>query len=305
MKIIYTSDLHVDPNHLDRLFAAGEHFQADAVFIGGDLIPVGGWTLSASIKTQKKWIQDIFIPRLNIFNSKFPGTSFFFDFGNDDLMANRSLIADKAGKYFNLIHMQVLDINPNLALVGYMTVPPTPFKLKDWEKLDSANQDGIDENTTVKGAKTETGVERPHKLKLSDGTIEDDLTKLTELLEKPPWQERPFLFISHCPPADTKLDVLPDGRHVGSLAIRRFIEYWGNSGRLQASFHGHIHESPWMSGQVYDRIEGVPCFNVGQQGGQLRSLYFDSKDLENSMKLVIVNDDDGQSYKISIHELSM
>jgi Icc-related predicted phosphoesterase len=304
MKIIYTSDLHVDPNHLDRLLAAGEHFQLDAVLIGGDLIPVGGWTLSASIKTQKKWIQDIFFPRLNIFNGKFPGTSFFFDFGNDDLMANRSLVADKAGEYFNLIHMELVDINPNLSLVGYMTVPPTPFKLKDWEKLDTANQDGIDENTRIKGAKTVTGVERPHKLKLSDGTIEDDLAKLTELLEKPPWQERLFLFISHCPPLDTKLDVIPDGRHVGSLAIRRFIEYWGDTGRLQAAFHGQIHESPWMSGEVYDQIEGVPCFNVGQQAGQLRSLYFDSTDLESSMKLVIVNDD-GKSYKLTIHELSM
>ena len=294
----------MDRNHLDRLFAAGEHFKVHAVFIGGDLIPVGAWTLSASIESQKKWLEDIFLPRLNIFHSKFPDTSFFFDFGNDDLMANRSLISDRGGRQLKLIHMQVLDINPSLALVGYMIVPPTPFKLKDWEKLDSAKQEGIDAYTIIKGAKTETGTERPHKLKLSDGTIEDDLRKLTEWLEKSPWQERPFLFISHAPPADTKLDVLPDGRQVGSQAIRRFIEYWGKNGRLQASFHGHIHESPWMSGEVVDRIEGVPCFNAGQQAGQLRLLYFDSKNLENSMKLVIVNGD-RKPHKISTQKVSM
>ena len=304
MKIIYTSDLHVDPNHLDRLLAAGEHFQVDAIFIGGDLIPVGGWSLSEIIKVQKKWLQDIFLPRLNIFNDNLPETYFFFDFGNDDLMANRSFIVDKAGKHFNLIHMEIIDIDPNLALVGYMTVPPTPFKLKDWEKLDAANRYGIDENTRIKGAKTETGKERPHKLKISDGTMEDDLAKLTDLLKKPPWQEHPFLFISHGPPIDTKLDVIPNGQHVGSLALRRFIEYWGKTSRLLATFHGHIHESPWISGEIFDRIADVPCFNVGQQGGQLRLLYFDSDDLENSIKLVIVNEDI-KPYKISTQEIPM
>jgi len=304
MKILYTSDIHTDPNHLDRLLAAAGNLQVDAVIIGGDLIPVWEWTLSASIETQRRWIRDVLFPRLAIFLRKSPSTSFFLDFGNDDLMANRPLLEESAGKYFTLINRQIVALNANLALVGYMFVRPTPFKLKDWEKVDCAHRIGLDDDVLESGVRTETGVERPYKLKLSDGTMEDDLAQLTELLEKPAWQERDFLFVSHCPPVNSALDILSDGRHVGSLAIRHFIEHWGSNGRLRASFHGHIHESPWMSKRVCDRITGVPCFNAGQEAGQLRALFFNARDIENSTHLVKVGNDE-QLYKISISELSI
>ena len=303
MKVLYTSDIHTDLDHLDRLLAAAGHLRVDAVIIGGDLIPVWEWTLSASIETQRRWIRDVLFPRLAIFLRKSPSTSFFLDFGNDDLMANRPLLQEKAGKYFTLIDRQIAALNANLALVGYMFVRPTPFKLKDWEKLDCAHRTGLEDDVLESGARTETGVERPYRLKLSDGTMEDDLAQLTELLEKPPWQERDFIFVSHCPPVNSALDLLSDGRHVGSLAIRHFIEHWGSNGRLRASFHGHIHESPCMSKRVCDRITGVPCFNAGQKAGQLRALFFDARDIEDSTCLVKVKDDE-QSYKISISELS-
>ena len=303
MKVLYTSDIHTDLDHLDRLLAAAGHLRVDAVIIGGDLIPVWEWTLSKSIETQRRWIRDVLFPRLAIFLRKSPSASFFLDFGNDDLMANRPLLQEKAGKYFTLIDRQIAVLNANLALVGYMFVRPTPFKLKDWEKVDCAHRTGLEDDVLESGARTETGVERPYRLKLSDGTMEDDLAQLTELLEKPPWQERDFIFVSHCPPVNSALDLLSDGRHVGSLAIRHFIEHWGFNGRLRASFHGHIHESPWMSKRVCDRITGVPCFNAGQKAGQLRALFFDARDIEDSTCLVKVKGDE-QSYKISISELS-
>jgi len=302
MKVLYTSDIHTDLDHLDRLLAAAVHLRVDAVIIGGDLIPVWEWTLSASIETQRRWIRDVLFPRLAIFLRKSPSTSFFLDFGNDDLMANRALLEEKAGKYFTLIDRQIAALNANLALVGYMFVRPTPFKLKDWEKVDCAQRTGLKDDVLESGVRTETGVERPYRLKLSDGTMEDDLAQLTELLEKPPWQERDFIFVSHCPPVNSALDLLSDGRHVGSLAIRQFIEHWGSNGRLRASFHGHIHESPWMSKRVCDRITGVPCFNAGQKAGQLRALFFDARDIEDSTCLVKVKDEE-QSFEISVSEL--
>ncbi len=304
MKILYTSDIHTDVDHLDRLLAAAGHLQIDAVIIGGDLIPVREWTLSASIEAQRRWIRGILFPRLATFLRKSPSTSFFLDFGNDDPMANRPMLEERAGKYFTLIDRQIVALNANLALVGYMFVRPTPFKLKDWEKVDCADRTELDDDIRRSGTRTETGVELPYKLKLSDGTMEDDLAQLTELLEKPPWEERDFLFVSHCPPVSSALDLLSDGRHVGSLAIRHFIEHWGSNGRLRASFHGHIHESPWMSKRVCDRITGVPCFNAGQEAGQLRALFFNARDIENSTHLVKVGNDE-QLYKISISELSI
>ena len=158
MKVLYTSDIHTDLDHLDRLLAAAGHLRADAVIIGGDLIPVWEWTLSTSIETQRRWIRDVLFPRLAVFLRKSPSTSFFLDFGNDDLMANRPLLEERAGKYFTLIDRQIAALNANLALVGYMFIRPTPFKLKDWEKVDCAHRTGLEDDVLESGVRTETGV---------------------------------------------------------------------------------------------------------------------------------------------------
>jgi Icc-related predicted phosphoesterase len=49
----------------------------------------------------------------------------------------------------------------------------------------------------------------------------------------------PLLLVSHQPPANTALDRLPNGAHVGSHAVRRFIERW----QPLACVCGHIHEA--------------------------------------------------------------
>ena len=92
----------------------------------------------------------------------------------------------------------------------------------------------------------------------SPDTIERDLAQLSETIKKP------FVFVSHSPPYHTALDVIYNETHVGSVAIAEFIREWAKKGKLIASFHGHIHESPTRSGSVSTEIEGVSCFNPGQ-----------------------------------------
>jgi Icc-related predicted phosphoesterase len=67
------------------------------------------------------------------------------------------------------------------------------------------------------------------------------------------------ILVTHCPPADTRCDVLYDGRHAGSKAIRRWIERW----QPMLALHGHIHESPEMSGSFVDRIGTTITVNPG------------------------------------------
>jgi uncharacterized protein len=116
------------------------------------------------------------------------------------------------------------------------------------------------------------------------------LRRLGALLAKAEWQAAPFMLVSHSPPLDTSLDRIYNGDHVGSLAIRRFIEQWGSGGRLRVSLHGHIHESPQISGRIHDEVAGVPCFNVGQESSRLRTLFFDSEDIMGSARLIIADD---------------
>jgi len=63
-----------------------------------------------------------------------------------------------------------------------------------------------------------------------------------------------MVLVSHCPPKNTKLDLAGGTRHVGSEAVRRFID----ERKPVLVICGHIHEA-----QGVDSIEGVPVVNVG------------------------------------------
>lgn len=67
-------------------------------------------------------------------------------------------------------------------------------------------------------------------------------TKL-ENAEKDLPAERPMILVSHQPPHGTKADSLNNGMHVGSLAVRRFIE----KHQPLVCFTGHIHEGKGIS----------------------------------------------------------
>ncbi len=299
MIVLYTSDIHVDPEHLDRLLKAAAELRAEAVIIGGDLIPVRGRTINEVINEQGRWIKEAMIPAFATFRRDFPNASIFLDFGNDDLMATRHLLEEKDGNELNLIHGRVMPLGAKFSLAAYMVIPPTPFVLKDREKVDCHDRTGLDGNVARTGIRTDGGKERDCEIDPSDGTMEDGLKELTDILQSPPWDKRPFLLVAHSPPLDTALDIIPGGQHVGSLAIRRFIERQGQTGRLRISLHGHIHESPFISGKVYDRIADVPCFNLGQRFGELRALVFDLEDIKGSINHVIFDK------KIKLHKVSL
>lgn len=78
--------------------------------------------------------------------------------------------------------------------------------------------------------------------------------RLAELLgDGPP----PDVLLSHTPPARSTLDRTAKGMHVGSRAVRRWID----RSRPKLFVCGHIHESSGLA-----RIGGVPCLNAGALG---------------------------------------
>ena len=64
----------------------------------------------------------------------------------------------------------------------------------------------------------------------------------------------PLVLVSHVPPRNTAVDKLRDGRHVGSTAVRRFIE----KHQPDVCIAGHIHE-----GRGEDRIGKTHILNPG------------------------------------------
>ena len=76
----------------------------------------------------------------------------------------------------------------------------------------------------------------------------------------------------HSPPRDTRCDVMSGGAHVGSRAIRAFVE------RHQPPLvlSGHIHESPRASGGWRDTVGRSVVVNPGQFGNPgLCGVWFD------------------------------
>ena len=69
---------------------------------------------------------------------------------------------------------------------------------------------------------------------------------------------KPLLLVCHCPPFRSMLDRIVNYRHVGSTAVRAFIE----REQPEYFFCGHIHEA---SG-VAERLGETKAMNVGKQG---------------------------------------
>lgn len=84
--------------------------------------------------------------------------------------------------------------------------------------------------------------------------IAKDLERLSRNLSP-----KKTICIFHAPPFGTKLDMLHGGEHKGSEAIRKFIE----KNQPLISLHGHIHESPEVSGTIKQRIGKTLCVNPG------------------------------------------
>ena len=236
-KILYTTDLHGNVVFYKKLTEKVKEDQIKAVVIGGDLCPRGGNTLEESIKVQKDFLKDFFIPELSKLKK-----DVFVIMGNDDFRVNESMFQQQNNniKYIHKKRFTIFNKN----IVGYSFVNPTPFRLKDWEKSEDNKKEEPKQifNEEIRTVEKE------------NGTIEEDLKNFKKLSNP-----KKTIYVIHAPPFNTKLDIIHDDAHVGSKAVREFI------GKEQPylTLHGHIHESPKMSGSWIDKIGKTICINVG------------------------------------------
>lgn len=281
MKAIFASDIHANKSHLGSLVRACIKHKADKLIIGGDIIPKDLGSIDL-IDAQWRYLSEVFEPAIIELRTELPGLRVYLDMGNDDLICNRTVL-ERMHEYelISLLHMKKSKLADGLDIIGYMNVPITPFSLKDWERKDTRATVSAVSGAKLLGYKSLGCVMRQWYLDVdSDTSIEDDLKRLSETID------RPFVFISHAPPFDTALDMLDSGVHAGSVAVRDFILKWAEDGRLLASFHGHIHESPSVSCSIDSELGGVSCYNPGQNDSEdLRYIVFDPTDFTRPPKL--------------------
>lgn len=272
MIVVIASDIHTSHRHLSTTLSRAEEHGAGAVVFNGDIVPRSVYSGIANARqvaaSQREYLAGSFLKELRAFKERHPDGRIYADLGNDDFWCNRDLLiqSEREGVLM-LLHNRVQPLASGIDIVGYMFVPPTPFGIKDAERIDRAGAP-LQRKVTLKGVFSD-----PDGLVVrfidENETIEQDLQKLERLIKQP------FVLATHAPPYGLGLDVLYDGCLVGSVAIRDFIERQADAGRLIAAFSGHIHESFQVSGISVNKVGGRRVINAGQMEDRLRYVVFD------------------------------
>jgi len=267
MKLLYTSDLHGEISLYQDLSALANSCSAEIIALGGDLLP--------SFPPSKRY-EDM-IPNQNIFVDQFL-IPFFKKILETTSVRKIFLIPgnwDIGYPYlFRKLVEGIIDLSQKnyrlkngYELIGYPFVPPTPFRPKDYEKMDDPEalwppQKNPSYIRVSEQSDRLISID-PHIYLRERGTIREDLNRLTK-----PASYKKAIYIVHSPPFGTKLDLIQGGKSAGSRSIRTFIE--GNQPLL--TLHGHIHESPEVSGAYFDRIGETISINPGQSAWAGRDL---------------------------------
>ncbi|MBI2583739.1 MAG: metallophosphoesterase [Candidatus Aenigmarchaeota archaeon] len=275
MLLIYSSDLHGNINQYRKLFDFAAERKAKAVLLGGDLSPKGPGEFT--IEGQRKFFEKFLIPATNEFNMNF-GIPVFAMMGNDDWAANESLLK-RAGVEFHLMHNKVEKLD-GISIAGYPFVPVTPFGIKDWEKWDTLEQDRSD--VRLDGFISRNGELQRFRFgePSEKDTIEHDMKGLAKLSEP-----AKTVYMMHSPPFNTNLDMISSRAHVGSVAIRNFIE----KNQPLITLHGHIHETVEMSGDFVEKMGRTICASSGNfpENEKMAVLAFDPHE-PNGIKRTII-----------------
>ena len=278
-KALFASDLHASSSHWPAFLRLAGETGAEILIVGGDILREEYDCSTPGIpRAQLAFLRNRVLPAVRDFLADHPGSRLYLDLGNDDALYVRRTLERLQDERIGLIHNRFIRLDESLGLLGYMCVPLTPWGMKDWDRLDGIAPP--EAKARWNGFVTSKDIMKEVTLDESIGTIAD------ELAEMEPQIEGSFILVSHCPPAES--DIAGPGGHPGaSMAIRRFIEKWGPKG-LVASFHGHIHEGPFISGCYKQLIGPTLCVLPGQQDHTLWAATFDTKDVQSTLQRVSV-----------------
>jgi Icc-related predicted phosphoesterase len=282
----FVSDLHGKMERYAKLFDAIYHEAPAALFLGGDLFPSGIAMLTSSKSENLDFANDFLIPEFSRLKhsmaDKYP--KIFLILGNDDGRFEEKIILGAAELgLWDYIHHRKANLR-DWPVYGYSYIPPSPFMLKDWERYDVSRY--VDPGCIA----PEEGM---HSIKTAEyedryATIEKDLNLLTnsENLEK-------AIILFHSPPYDSRLDraaldgkmidYVPMDIHIGSIAVRRFIE----AKQPLITLHGHVHESARITGSWQESFGRTHAFSAAHDGPELALICFALENLDGATRRLL------------------
>jgi len=285
MKVLYTSDLHGEIRLYQELLALTVSSSADIIALGGDLLPSFPPTkrYEDMVPNQKTFIDQFLFSFFKRIVEITSCKQIFLIPGNWDL--GYSYLFKEPMEGIIDLDQRNYRIKNGYEFIGYPFVPPTPFRPKDYEKMD-------DPEAAWPPQKNPSYIRSPDQTNQlipvdpclylrHRETIREDLNRLPK-----PLHHKRAIYIMHSPPFGTRLDLIQGGTSAGSRSIKAFIEEY----QPLLTLHGHIHESPEISRAYFDRIGGTLSINPGQftqarrDLSKLHAVTFEMEDIEGTLK---------------------
>ncbi len=279
MKCLFVSDLHGHIQKYKHLFKYIKKNNPDGVFFGGDILPM----IPEQNDNMYSFINETILNPIEMIKQKMD-TSFFLILGNDDPRRYEPIFQQvDQDNLISYVHQRTVPFS-KFFVTGYSFVPPTPFRLKDWERYD------VSRFVDVGAISPEDGI---RSVPVNQKTIRFDTIKkdLDQLVKNAPVNKTIFLF--HSPPYDSMLDrAALDGKkfdhapldvHIGSIAIRRFITKY----QPFITLHGHVHESSQITGEWKQVFNQTLSFSAAYNGEKLAIVDFNTDDPNKATRKLI------------------
>lgn len=245
------------------------HYRVRAIVLGGDLAP------HADPPQQTKFYRSFLLPLLREYLAEPGSADIAYVLGNDDWRTSGEALAGAGLERLRHAHGQVLAFLDGTHMAGLASVPITPFAMKDWDRWEG----GLSSQARMDGVRSAAG-DRLEPFDFRGREESESLARELSAIEAAIPAGARLLCAFHGPPHGTALDQVAAGVHVGSREVRAFLE------RVQPalSLHGHIHESPVVSGRFADRVGRTICVNPGQRmGSALHAVTFRIRDIAGTL----------------------
>ena len=279
MQCLFVSDLHGHIQKYKHLFKYIKKNNPDGVFFGGDILPM----IPEQNDNMYSFINETILNPIEMIKQKMD-TSFFLILGNDDPRRYEPIFQQvDQDNLISYVHQRTVPFS-KFFVTGYSFVPPTPFRLKDWERYDVSRFVDVGSISPEDGIRTVP----VNQKKIRFDTIKKDLD---QLVKNAPVNKTIFLF--HSPPYDSMLDRADlDGKkfdhapldvHIGSIAIRRFITKY----QPFITLHGHVHESSQITGEWKQVFNQTLSFSAAYNGEKLAIVDFNTDDPNKATRKLI------------------
>lgn len=255
MRVTFATDLAGALPRFRELFERAWRERREAVLLGGDLLPAPSLASSPedAVTRQRRFLTDELRPLLRQLARIAPRCRVLYLLGDEDAAAADELAAELEDEgLWRGLHGQLHE-GPGWSLVGWSHVHVCggPWLDRQRRDLDDHEPPEARAVTTVGGAPQR--VDAAERLRAQPSLLEE-LAALPE-----PAGER-ATYVLHAPPYGSKADLSLAGEHVGSMAVRAWIE----ARQPGLVLCGHARDAPYRMGTPYDQIGRTLICNPGQ-----------------------------------------